>query len=260
MAKALNLQGELRRTAPSPQVFDFFDLTIPLFNRNTEYSKGQPYFDGRPQKSSVLQLAFPIETPLARLQEYSDLVAMNPHRETNGSYTALANGNVDLILVARLPSADELKLAGEKKMSFDARPVAKDALVFVGNAQNRIEGLSLEQIRGIYSGRIQNWKEVGGDDKEIYAITRGANSGSQELLETRVMQNQPVINGKNRVASSMSGTFDMVEKNDNSVAYSVFYYERIMNPREKLKPLAINGVLPTSQTIANGKYPLIEPV
>ena len=74
------------------------------------------------------------------------------------------------------------------------------------------------------------------------------------------MQNQPVINSENRIAHSMPGALDIAERNENSIAYSVFYYELIMNPRATLKSLPLNGVLATSKTIVNGTYPLIEPV
>src|SRR5690606_6342778 len=69
---------------------------------------------------------------------------------TNGAYVNLIEGNADLILVARTPSADELALAGDKGVTIEAHPIARDALVFVVNRRNDLDDLTIEQIRTLY--------------------------------------------------------------------------------------------------------------
>lgn len=234
LAKALGLDAELRR--------------VPV---ERSWNQDDP---------RALTATFAVDANPAVMDEYSQLIRRQKHGQTHGAFEALVRGNSDLILVAREPSADEIALATQAKVTFDVRPVALDAFIFVANSKNEIKGLTLDEIRGIYSGEIKNWKEIGGRDGEIFAITRDENSGSQELMKKMVMADRPVVRGYNRMASTMGGTFDYVTRREDSIAYSVFYYERMMNPLATIKPLAINGVLPTSQTIADRTYPLVEPV
>jgi ABC-type phosphate transport system substrate-binding protein len=234
IAKALGLQAELRRVQGGR-----FSST---------------------ENSGTLTATFPLDTNPERFAAYTQLLHRMTHQQTHDAYVALAHGTSDVILVAREPSNDELALATQTRIAFDVRPIALDAFVFIANSQNEIAGLTLEQIRAIYGGRVKNWKDVGGADMEIYSVTRGANSGSLELMKKLVMHDLGMIQGGWRMASTMVGTLDKVAQRKDALAYSVYYYERVMNPRPEIKPLAVDGVLPTSQTIADRSYPLVEPV
>ena len=96
--------------------------------------------------------------------------------KTHQSYINLINQSSDIILVASLPSEEELNMAEEKGVKLVATPIAKDAFIFLNHEENPITNLSSDQIKDIYSGRITNWKDVGGDDLAISAYTRNANS------------------------------------------------------------------------------------
>ena len=69
-------------------------------------------------------------------------------------------------------------MAKEKGVELEIVPIVKDAFVFFVNTENPVESLTLEQIQGIYTGNIKNWKDVGGDNERIVAYQRPANSGS----------------------------------------------------------------------------------
>ncbi|MEI6913894.1 MAG: substrate-binding domain-containing protein [Armatimonadota bacterium] len=164
----------------------------------------------------------------------------------------------ELIVVARKPSPDELKQAKELGVELDVRPVALDAFVFLVHADNPVKSLSLEQIRGIFLGRITNWKQVGGSDQTIRPFSRNRNSGSEELMEELVMNGQKVIAGKDvdSLLETMSGVIDRVSSTPAGISYSVFFYANYMNTAPSSRLLGVNGVAPTTQTIANHKYPL----
>jgi phosphate transport system substrate-binding protein len=231
VARALGLEGEMRR--------------LPV-RRDPE------------DESAVV--AFPFDTPREKLQDFGDLWARSRPQTTHGAYVSLIEQSSSLILVARAPSLDEIALARKAGVELDIRPVARDAFVFVVNAENKINGLSQDQVHGIYTGKITNWNEVGGEDKAIHARTRDRNSGSEELMKKHVLREFPIIAGPDRISRTMGGTLDAVAESPEAIAYSVFYYERVMNPRAQIKPIAINGVLPTSTSIADGTYPFVEPV
>lgn len=204
-------------------------------------------------------------------------VGMLPQTEHNGTHQAyenLINGKTDFILVARLPSEDELSDAKASGVKLDAQPVALDAFVMLAHADNPVNTISVEQIRGVYSGKIINWLQLGGVDFPVHAYQREENSGSQELLKSLVMGDIPTIVAPEMIVTTMSGPFNVIngdlgasnvgfsEQGDpNGLGYSVYYYTWfIMGPLQNVKILAVDGVRPTSQTIANRTYPLIADV
>ncbi len=199
------------------------------------------------------------------------------HSKTHESYVELINGKADLILVAREPSSDELTLIKEKRVTLDIQPLAWDALVFVVNKNNPITGLTTEQIREIYSGKPMTWESLGGKSTEsVKPLARNENSGSHELFKKHVMGDRKIVAEKSDVILTMMGMIDRVGNGPNDLGYSVFYYVQFMVGIGETKPLArsifptatpaqiktigINGVAPDQRTIANGTYPLREPV
>ncbi len=94
------------------------------------------------------------------LAEYQVEFPGSGHQGTHAAYPNLIDGNADLILVARSPSQEELELAGCPGVSFDIGPIALDAFVFIVNENSPIQGLSVDEVRGIYSGGITNWGQV----------------------------------------------------------------------------------------------------
>jgi len=184
---------------------------------------------------------------------------------THDAYLSLIDGSSDIILVARPPSKDELGMADLNGVELDIQPVALDAFVFIVNVHNPVDNLSLEQIRGMYSGEITNWKEVGGPDEEIQVYQRNDNSGSQELMKSLVMKDLAMIDAPDdMVLFSMTGPYSVlssgssyVDSGDvNGIAYSVYFYAQNIAPHDDIEFIAIDGVEPTTATIANGRYPL----
>lgn len=191
--------------------------------------------------------------------EVSDLIDFS---RTTGSYRELMRGNRDLVIAAEPNEAvfDEMKEAG---FEIEMEPFAMDALVFMVNAGNPVESLTLEQLRGIYTGEITNWSEVGGEDVEIVAFQRNAESGSQVLMEKLVMDGTEMIDPpEGYMLSSMGGLMDAVKSYDNSsnaIGYSVYYYAHDMQMADGLKLIAVDGVEPNQDTIRSGDYPFLNP-
>ena len=191
--------------------------------------------------------------------EVSDLIDFS---RTTESYRELMRGNRDLVIAAEPNEAvfDEMKEAG---FEIEMEPFAMDALVFMVNAGNPVESLTLEQLRGIYTGEITNWSEVGGEDAEIVAFQRNAESGSQVLMEKLVMDGTEMIDPpEGYMLSSMGGLMDAVKSYDNSsnaIGYSVYYYAHDMQMADGLKLIAVDGVEPNQDTIRSGDYPFLNP-
>ncbi len=181
------------------------------------------------------------------------------HDGTHGAYMNLIADETDLILVARLPSEEELTAAAERGVALDVQAVALDAFVFVVNTGNAVDNLTLDDVRAIYTGKVTDWAELGGAPGAISAFQRNPNSGSQELMESLVMLGLPMVEADgvfSNMIITMDGLMNQVAYRPHGIGYSVYYYVVNILPDERVKLLSINGVAPTAKTITNRSYPL----
>jgi phosphate transport system substrate-binding protein len=249
LAKAMQLPAELRR---GPYLSDPEHSLMVTFPRHLDVEKVRSYglahwrvrSDGTHGAYERL-----INDPERRPNPREGRVGMRSMQHNTG-----------LILVAREPSEDELALAKQKGVELDVRPIALDAFVFVVNATNTVESLSLDDIRQIYTDKIVDWEQVGGKAGNIAAFTRNKNSGSQELMDKLVMRGAKMPAHQDRMMMTMIDILDRIADTPNAIGYSVFYYESIMAPNAKNRLMAIDDVQPTAESIADGSYPLVEPV
>jgi len=181
------------------------------------------------------------------------------HNGTHSAYVNLVNKDADLIIVARMPSDDEIREAGRKGVKLDIRPVALDAFVFLAHVDNPVESLTLDQIRGIYTGKTTEWNDLGGMGG-INAYQRNRNSGSQELMDDLVMGGTPMIEAPDMIYESMVGPINAIRDDPLGLGYSVYFYASYMLPDENVKLLGIEGVVPTFETIASQDYSLVTEV
>jgi phosphate transport system substrate-binding protein len=178
------------------------------------------------------------------------------HSGTNSAYVNLIHAEADVILVARKPSADELDEARRFGVELEVVPVARDAFVFIGHVQNPVPGLTVDQIRAIYTGQLTNWLQAGGPDQSINPYQRDRNSGSQELMEELVMRGAAMIDAPDMILEGMMGPIHAILGDPNGIGYSVYYYATRIFPQPDLKLLAIGGVAPTFDSLSSGEYPL----
>lgn len=214
-----------------------------------------------------------------------DLYQRIRHVGTHGSYRRLINGKVDMIFECRRPSEDEQEEMDRQKVELVIRPVALDAFVFLRHKDNPVTGLTLAQVRDIYTAGtngeavIGNWGQVGGPDAAIHGYVRNRNSGSQETMQSLVMKERPMVGGPTMTGSTMMGPYNRLHKDPSGIGFTFLYYQRYMAPmsegrimlpepetEEALDPspavemFAIDGVMPSRETIANRSYPLVTEV
>ncbi|MBE5820966.1 MAG: hypothetical protein E7311_00055 [Clostridiales bacterium] len=181
------------------------------------------------------------------------------HNTTAKAYENLINKTADLIFVSE-PSDGILNDAKQAGVEFEMVGIGRDGFVFIINQENPVESLTIEQIQNIYTGKITNWREVGGVDAKILAYQREPNSGSQNLMEKMVMKDLEFVEAPTElVIESMAGLVDRVasyNNSKNSIGYSIYLYAKEQYVKDNIKFLSINGVYPTDDTIADGTYPL----
>jgi len=174
----------------------------------------------------------------------------------NESYQTMELEHPVDIIFATYPSDEETALAEQYGEPLVIEPICADAFVFIVNKSNPVDSLTLEQVRGIYSGEITNWNEVGGNDEPIMAYQREPNSGSQSGMEQLVMKGKPMMEAPTvLLVLSMEGLIETVAEYDNgaaSIGYSYKYYVEILYKNDNIKILNIDGYAPSD----TANYPL----
>jgi phosphate transport system substrate-binding protein len=180
------------------------------------------------------------------------------HSKAQDAYANLITGKADIVF-APPPTEAELLYAKEQDVPLRLTPVLQSTLVFFVNAKNPAEDLSLDDIVGIYSGKIKNWKELGGADAEIRAYLRPENSGSQAGMLEFVMKETPIASAPAEMI--FAGPADIVnavssfEGAEFAIGYS-YYLAPAAQSESGIKYLKIDGVAPDGTSVADGSYPL----
>lgn len=167
------------------------------------------------------------------------------YSNTKGAYKDIVDGNADIIVCAQ-PSDEQLKYAADKGVELEMVRIGSEAFVFIVNDTNPVSDITLDQIRGIYSGKIKSWKELGGKNVQIAAMQRVKGSGSQTALE-KIMGDEPIVKDYTTLFGSPIG-------------FSFRYYVTGMLGAGGVKILTINGVEPNPKTIADNSYPISQGV
>ena len=187
-------------------------------------------------------------------------VVKENYTNTHPGYVKLINDETDLIIVTE-PSKEELALAKEKGVELEVTKVVNEAFVFFVNTKNKVNNLEFKNIVDIYSGKITNWREVGGEDAKIIAYQRPVNSGSQTGILSLVMKGTKMKEPTTEeMIETMGGIVDIVADYDNNIdgiGYSYYYYANVMYTSPNIKFLSINGVNPTYDTIEDEEYPIM---
>ena len=179
-------------------------------------------------------------------------------RNTISAYERLIKREVDIIFVAP-PSKAQAELAEKEDVVFRYTPIGKEAFVFFVNARNPVKNLSVEQIRGIYSGEITNWKKMGGKNEIIRPFQRNVNSGSQTAFVS-FMTGKNIINPPQKdVVGGMGGIISQTAdyaNYRNAIGFSFRFYANEMVNNKDIRLLKVNGVYPNIEAIDANTYPL----
>lgn len=167
---------------------------------------------------------------------------------------SLINGACDIANMSRFMKDSEFKTCVGKGILPVAHVVAFDGLAVVVNPANKVGALTMAQLADIYTGKIRNWKELGGDDAEIVVISRDTNSGTYETFNELVLRKDPVVKGAEYVGSNGQAK-TRVASTKNAIAYVGLGFAD-----DSVKTLSVDGILPSPKTIVSGKYPIARPL
>lgn len=158
---------------------------------------------------------------------------------------AVKNNTVDIGMSSRELKDDERVL--------NTITICHDGISIILHPRNPLNGLSLQQIRDIYRGKIVNWKELGWIDRKIDAITREEGSGTRSAFEELVMRKTDIDDGI--MVQDSNGSVKEVVATD---PYAMGYISLgLLDSR--VKPIAVNGTNPTIRNIKSGQYRIVRP-
>jgi phosphate transport system substrate-binding protein len=180
--------------------------------------------------------------------------------------SSLISGTCDIAMSSRNIKEKEISLAGQKGINPYGIKVALDGLAVVVNPNNPVSRVTIDKVAAVFTGRITNWKELGGIDEKIVILSREVNSGTHVYFKEHVLRkNDP--NSKEEFAanalmlSSSQAIADEVAGNTAAIGYYGMGYISV-----KQKPLSVakdensEYEAPTIENVINGKYPISRPL
>jgi phosphate transport system substrate-binding protein len=223
-------------------------IVIVAFTLVSCSTRALPGATPTPQVTALRLYATTATIPLVNdlTTTYSRLNPSITFEIASGNYAAmmerLLSGETPFFTTSHLPPEDETTIV--------AFPVGQDGIAVIVHPDNTLDGLTIEALRDIYQGWTGNWSDVGGIDLPITVFSREDGSGTRAEFESLVMGDRRTTQTA-QVAPSSAAMMTAIAREASSVGYvSMSYLD------ERVRPLPINGVLPTAENVVNNTYPL----
>ena len=169
---------------------------------------------------------------------------------TGYGFGALMGGFCDIAGASRLPFKEELEMAQYRNVEYNDHVIGAYSVAVVVNAANPIGNLTRAQVRDIFTGAIQNWKEVGGSDAPIHLFIRDPISGTHLGFRELAMENKPYADTPN-LLTNYEAIVVAVARDANGIGYSSIELES----NAGVKPVSIGGIAPNAADVDKGNYP-----
>lgn len=171
-------------------------------------------------------------------------------KATGYGLAALMDGQCDIAGASRLPISGELDQARSHGVEMNNYVIGSYSVAVVVNAANPVGNLTTNQVRDIFTGTIQNWKEVGGPDAAIHLYIRDPISGTYLGFKEIAMENKPYASGPKTFTNYVE-IVQAVAQDANGIGYTG------IDPAAKdgIKGVSISGVAPSVASVNDGKYP-----
>ena len=179
---------------------------------------------------------------------------------------ALLNGTVEIANASRPMKEDEIAAARAKGIEPVERVVAVDALAVIVHPQNPIHDLTIDQLSDLFTGRVRNWRELGGDDRPVVLVSRETNSGThvyflEEVVRRGEKGRKDVFAPQTLLMPSSAGITSEVSRNPNAIGYDGLGY---ITSGEKVVAVARRAgepfVEPSVESAMQHRYPLSRPL
>ena len=163
------------------------------------------------------------------------------YHNTRGAFKGIVDGDVDIAFCAS-PNKDQIQYGLDKGVELELTPIGRESFVFIVNSNNPVDNLSMQQLKDIYTGKITNWKDVGGANRPINVLQRNKGSGSQTALEKLIGE---------EIKPNVFGPLGA------SIGFSFRFYVEELTEHGHIKMLSLNGVYPNKENVQNESYPIV---
>lgn len=195
-------------------------------------------------------------------QEHPEILLSVTGGGSGTGIASLINGTIDIANASREMKQEEYDKARSNGLEPVEFTVAQDAIAVIVNPANPINKLTLQQVSDIFSGKIQNWEELGGEDRPIVRLSRETNSGThvyflEEVLRLGQAENKTLFSRDTLLLPSSEGITAEVRDNPNAIGYDGLGYIT-----DDVKVLSLAGtedasfIYPSSETVRDGTYPI----
>lgn len=188
------------------------------------------------------------------MRQHPDTVISISGGGSGNGIKAIIDGTTDIGNASRFIKEKELSYANGKGIYPVPFRVAYDCIVPIVHPSNRINDLTITQLREIYKGKIKNWRDVGGVDSPIHVVSRDTSSGTYEVWESKVMKKEEVFPGV-QLADSNEEVLKAVMADRNAIGYIGLGYME-----DSVKAVAVDKIRGSEATTLNGSYPVSRPL
>lgn len=158
------------------------------------------------------------------------------------------NGTVHIGMSSRDLKKEE-KDAGLKEVE-----IAYDGIAIITHKGNAVKSLSMAQIKDIYTGKITNWKDVGGTDSEIVVVSREDGSGTRDAFQEIVGYKSEELTQNAQIGDGSGNIKTTVANNENAIGFISFEYID-----DTIKALDVDAIAPNAANVKDGKYKISRP-
>lgn len=142
----------------------------------------------------------------------------------------------------------------EKSSGAEGTAIAYDGIAVIVNPANKVTNLTLEQLKDVYTGKITNWKDLGGEDGQIVVVSREDGSGTRDAFQEIVGYKSEELVADATIADGSGNIKTTVSGNKNAIGFVSFsYVDNTVNAIE------LNGVKPEEELAKSGEYKLSRP-
>jgi phosphate transport system substrate-binding protein len=179
---------------------------------------------------------------------------------------AMINGTVSIANASREMKPEEIQAAKANGITPVEFVVARDAIAVVVNPSNPVQHLTIQQISDIYTGRIKNWMEVGGENRPIVMLSRESNSGTyvyflENVIRMGNAKSKLLFSPDTLLMPSSEGISSEIRQNPNAIGYDGLGY---VTGDQKVIAVSKNEngpfVVPSARTVKDGSYPIARPL
>ena len=163
------------------------------------------------------------------------------YHNTRGAFKGIVDGDIDIAFCAK-PNDEQVQYGLDKGVELELTPIGREAFVFLVNTKNPVGNLSMQELKDIFTGKITNWKDVGGANRPINVVQRNKGSGSQTALEKLI--GEPI-------KSNFFGPLGA------SLGFSFRFYVEELTKHGHIKMLELNGVYPDREHVQDNSYPIV---